>query len=247
MTVTHPKIRTLSKEWKVAQFGDAEGAFGFGVKRFCDLANESIHARGRFCVALSGGKTPAPLYQRLTLPTYKSQVDWSKVFLFWSDERSVPPDHQESNYRMAMESGMARLGIPSEQIFRMQAEADLEVHAAAYEHLVKKHAGEGFDLVLLGMGEDGHTASLFPETAALGEEQALVVPNYIPKFQSWRMTLTFPCINQARNIHIYVLGQRKEALLSQVLLGAKGQFPIQRIGTSHHPALWITDCLLDLP
>lgn len=242
MTVTHPKIHAISKRWKVAQFPDAAAAVGFAVKQFCDLANQAIDARGQFAAALSGGSTPAAIYRELAKPTWAKQVDWSKVMLFWSDERAVPPDHPDSNYRMAMEAGLEKLDIPEENIFRMQAEADIEVHAAAYDHLLKEMTGGICDLVMLGMGEDGHTASLFPETEALRIQDRLVTPNRVPKLNAWRMTFTYPCINSARNVHVYVLGQKKQKQLKEVLTGPPDRFPIQGVGTAERPALWITDC-----
>jgi 6-phosphogluconolactonase len=242
MSVTHPKIRRLTKSWRVAQFADKEGAIGFAVKQWLDLANQAIHSHGQFAVALSGGSSPAAIYHELTLPTYREQVDWSKVLLFWGDERSVPADHHDSNYYMGMEAGLNQLPVPEENIFRMHAESDLEVHAAAYDRLIKEHANGVFDLVMLGMGEDGHTASLFPNTDGLAITDRLVIANYVPQLETWRMSLTFPCINAAHNIHLYVLGEKKQQRLEEVLTGAPDRFPVQQIGTDEHPALWITDC-----
>lgn len=206
------------------------------VQQFIDLAHQAIKERGQFTVALSGGSTPKAIYQ--TLSQKPKALDWGRVFLFWSDERSVPPDHPDSNYRMAMEH-LGKLPILEEHIFRMHAENDIEVNAAAYEHVIKAKTDGIFDLVMLGMGEDGHTASLFPGTEALKITDRLVVPNYIPHLDSWRMTLTFPCINAARTICVYVLGEKKRARLKEVLAG-ENDFPISYVKNPH----WVTDIKL---
>jgi 6-phosphogluconolactonase len=242
---TRPATRLLSNRWRVAQCENREAAIAFAAHSFVHVAQEAVASRSSFVVALSGGSTPSAVYRTLSERPYSRQVEWSQVYLFWSDERPVPPDHADSNFRMAMESGFNRLPIPEENIFRMHAESDLEAHALAYEHLLKEVAGGVCDLVLLGMGTDGHTASLMPGTGALNVQDRLVVGNHIPQLKSWRMTFTFPCINAARHTHIYVLGHNKQHILREVLQGPADRFPIQGIGTSERPALWITDCPIE--
>lgn len=225
---------------------DTETTLKFCAEHFIDVASTAIAEQDKFCVALSGGKTPENLFKMLASPTYRSKLDWSKIFLFWSDERCVPPTHSESNYFMAMNAGLASLPIPSEHIFRMPAESsDREEAAETYEKLIKKHTvSEAFDLVALGMGEDGHTASLFPKTHGLHTEtEALVIPNFIPQKDTWRMTLTFKCINEARHIAIYVLGKNKASMLKRVFNDPYDPniLPIQEIGSPTHKALWIAD------
>lgn len=216
----------------------------FCVEHFLGIAKKAIAERNCFAAALSGGSTPKAIFQALSQNKLCHEVDWSKVFLFWSDERAVPPDHPDSNYRMAMESGFFKLAIPETNIYRMQAESDGEKNAADYERIIREKLSKGcFDLVMLGMGEDGHTASLFPHTNALQETEKLVVMNYIPQKETWRMTFTFPCINSSRNIAIYVLGSSKAEMVHQVLSSQydPNSLPIQKIGTSSHKALWILD------
>lgn len=224
--------------------GNYETTLSFCVKHLLFLAEEAIRTQGHFFAALSGGSTPHALFEKLSDPSYRTLIDWSKVSLFWSDERSVPFAHPENNSHMAMEAGLKKLPIPVSQIHRMVAEKDLEKNAKAYEETIKRLLGSRpFDLIMLGMGEDGHTASLFPHTEALASKDRLVVPNYVPQKNSWRMTMTFECINSAQNIVVYVLGASKKERVAEVLLSPP-QFtllPAQRIGTVAHPALWIAD------
>jgi 6-phosphogluconolactonase len=219
---------------------DAKKTIEFAAEHWIHSAERAIQQRGRFAVALSGGSTPKAIYESLAA---QAKLDWSKIWLFWSDERNVPPNHPDSNYRMAMESGFAKLPIPQAQIFRMRAETDVEKNAKDYEEKMRHHLDKHlFDLVMLGLGEDGHTASLFPHTTALQAADRLVVANHLPEKNTWRMTLTFPCINQSRSSIIYALGKPKHLIVPQVLEAAiDSPFPASRIGTPEHKALWILD------
>ncbi len=222
--------------------GDYQKTIAFAVEHWIHAATRSIQKRGRFAVALSGGSTPKAIYEGLISRKGASQIDWSKVWLFWSDERAVPPDHPDSNYRMAMES-FQKVPIPPSQIFRMVAESDIEKNAADYEEKIHYHLGTHlFDLVMLGVGEDGHTASLFPNTKALEIKNRIVVANYIPEKKAWRMTFTFSCINQSFHSTIYCLGKAKEHIVPKALNAAiLSEFPISQIGTAENKALWILD------
>lgn len=220
----------------------------FCVEHFISVANEAIESHGKFCVALSGGTTPKELFTLLASDRYRTQIDWSKVQLFWSDERCVLPTDPESNYKMAMDAGLKSLPILPENIYRMPAEYDnfeaLEKSARAYEELIdQKLFDKIFDMVMLGMGEDGHTASLFPETHGLRASDRNVIANFIPKKNVWRMTLTYKCINQARLIVIYVFGKGKASMVREVFNAPfhPDQLPIQNIGTQANKALWILD------
>lgn len=194
--------------------------------------------RGRFVVALSGGSTPKAIYERLKA----EKIEWEKVWLFWSDERAGAVDSAESNYRMVMES-LGNVGVPVSQIFRMKTEKDIENNALDYEEKIHRHLDKHlFDLVMLGVGEDGHTASLFPGTAALREKNRLVVANHISEKKSWRMTFTFPCINNSLHAVIYALGASKHLIVPKVLDAAiDSEFPASKVGTPEHKALWILD------
>lgn len=223
--------------------GDQATTIEFCVKHFIYCATHAIETHGKFFVALSGGTTPIAVYTLLSTH-YAKALDWSKVYLFWSDERSVPPDHPESNYLRAMNSGLGTLPIPSSQIFRMQAEEHIKDHAKAYETLIHKTLHhEPFDLIILGMGDDGHTASLFPNTEALHEKTHDVVANYVPQKKTWRMTMTFKCINEALNIALYVLGDAKKETFKTIFYEKDPVLlpPSAHVGSKEHPALWILD------
>lgn len=227
--------------------GDLDTTIQFCVDQFLSLAKEAIANHKYFSVALSGGSTPKAIYQGILKSPLSAQVDWNHVLLFWSDERCVPKNHPDSNYRMAMEAGFNKLPIPPENIFPMPCEGDLkdlENQALAYEKLIKKNIPSGtFDLVMLGMGEDGHTASLFPKTHGLHTTDRLVITNFIPEKNVWRMSLTYECINAAKKIVIYVLGGNKAEMIENVLTApyTPDLLPIQKIGTAKHKAIWVMD------
>ena len=181
--------------------------------------------RGRFTVALSGGSTPRRLYELLATPAYAEKTSWERWHVFWGDERCVPPDHPDSNYRMAREALLDRVPIPPSQIHRIKGEAVPYDAAEAYEHELCQSFGEptpAFDLVLLGLGEDGHTASLFPGTNGLEEERRLVMANWVPHLQAYRITFTLPLINAARNVAFLVTDGSKAEVLRKVLAPTPG-------------------------
>jgi len=224
--------------------GDKTSTLDLCVRHFISVCQTSIEKRGSFMVALAGGSTPKTIYEHLSVDPCKAQIQWGKVHLFWGDERSVPPTDPQNNYKMAMDAGLGEVEIPSEQIHRMVAEEAIEENALKYDKLLhstlKDHP---FDLVILGMGEDGHTASLFPQTDGLKIKNRLAIANYVPQKNTWRMTLTYEAINNAENIAIYVIGANKRVILAEVLK-SKDQFeryPIQKIGTKDNKALWIID------
>lgn len=227
----------------IAHPGNLEDSITFAVEHFINCAKEAIADHNFFSIALSGGSTPKAIFEKLSKEPYPSEIDWQKVVLFWSDERSVSPTNPDSNFKMAMTSGLKRLSIPSNHIFRMEAEANIEVSAEAYEKQIQKTLhGRPFDLIMLGMGEDGHTASLFPGTEALKETDKWVVANTVPQKNTMRMTLTYSCINAAQNIVIYVLGKSKEEMVSKVFLKSHSPpFPVSLVGTKKSKALWVLD------
>ncbi len=222
---------------------DKHSAEEFAAIHWVSCAIEAIQRRGAFFVALSGGSTPHAIFQALSSNVFRKTVSWRDVHLFWSDERSVPPDHPDSNYKMAMDSGLDSLPIPKEHIHRMHAEKG-EPAANEYQKTILKLVPNGiFDLVMLGMGDDGHTASLFPHTKALHEDIKLVTMNFIPSKDTQRMTLTYPCINKSTQIVLYVLGESKAPMVAKVLNGPyePDTYPVQRIGTKTNKALWVMD------
>lgn len=227
----------------IAHPGNKEETLLFCIEHFFNCAKEAIKMHGHFAVALSGGSTPKAIFQALSHPPYSTEIDWTKAYIFWSDERSVAPTDPDSNFRMAIEAGFKNLPIPAEHFFRMEAEDNIEENALNYEMKIKQTLGSRpFDLIMLGMGEDGHTASLFPGTKALEEKTRWVVANHVPQKETWRMTMTYPLINKAKNIVIYVLGKNKKEMVHQVFLEDHDPpFPVSLVGTPANKALWILD------
>ncbi|KAF3362357.1 6-phosphogluconolactonase [Chlamydiales bacterium STE3] len=224
--------------------GDSHTTIKFSAEHFLKTAKEEIDQKDLFTVALSGGSTPQTIYNELAVSPLAKQIEWDKVLFFFGDERSVPPEDKDSNYRMAFTSGLGDLPIPRENVFRMCAEVNIEENALQYEQEIIRHVPfKKFDLIMLGMGEDGHTASLFPETHGLQTQGRLVIANYVPQKKTWRMTLTYECINSAKNIAIYVMGATKARVVKEALQGSyqPSIFPVQKIGTFAHKALWILD------
>jgi 6-phosphogluconolactonase len=207
-------------------------------------ADGAIATAGRFTLALSGGATPRETYARLATDDFARWVDWERVHVLWGDERCVPPDDPRSNYRMAKEALLDRVPIPPAQIHRIRGEDDPEQAAADYERELRALLGDGgLDLALLGMGEDGHTASLFPGQAAVQETARWVVPVYAPQMKMWRITLTPALLNQSRNVIFVVAGAGKAHRLLQVL---EGPFtpelqPAQAIHPVQGRLIWMLD------
>ncbi len=187
------------------------------------LAHAAISEHGGFSLALSGGSTPRALHTRLAHEPWRDAVDWGRVHVFWGDERCVPPDHPDSNYRMARETLLDHVPILPAQVHRLRGELPPDQAAAAYEAelrgLFPSAPWPAFDLVLLGMGDDGHTASLFPDTAALAETERWAVANHVEKLDAWRLTLTAPAINHAAHVAFLVAGAAKAERLREVLRG----------------------------
>jgi 6-phosphogluconolactonase len=202
-------------------FQNAESLAAAAADRFVGAASAAIRERGQFHVALAGGQTPRKLYERLAAMAATS-LEWSAVHTFFGDERPVPPDHAESNFRMATESLLSRVPLPAANVHRLRGELPPEQAANEYEQELRRvfctAVGEWprFDLILLGMGADGHTASLFPGTAALRETQRLVRANWVPKFAHHRLTLTLPVLTAARRVWFLVAGADKAQAVKEV-------------------------------
>lgn len=197
-------------------------------------------------VVLSGGSTPKRLYQLLATDTFARRIDWQRLHVFWGDERCVPPDHADSNYRMARESLLDHVPIPDENVHRIAGELDPTQAAALYEqHLRAFFSGQPrFDLILLGLGNDGHTASLFPHTPALDERERWVVADYYAPVQPpWRVTLTPPAINAAARVVFLVSGEEKADMLRRVLEGEfkPHELPAQLIQPISGELTWLVD------
>jgi 6-phosphogluconolactonase len=215
--------------------------------RFAGLAEAFTRDAGRFTVALSGGSTPKAMFQALAEKPFADALPWRSSYFFWGDERCVPPDHADSNYRMANDTLLSKVPIPRENIFRIPAEdGDHKRAAANYSETLRTFFAEerpSLNLIFLGMGPDGHTASLFPGTTALCANDRIAVANYVDKLQSWRITLTADTINRARNIIFLVAGADKAPALKEVIEGERNpeQYPSQLIEASHGALLWMVD------
>jgi 6-phosphogluconolactonase len=196
---------------------------------FVEMVSEAAAANGRARIAISGGSTPKAAFQLLADPgqPWRNRMPWEDLELFWVDERTVPPDHSDSNYRMTREALLDHVPLNSQQIHRMEGELEAEAAAARYEsELRNTFRLEGaecpkFDLLQLGMGPDGHTASLFPHTAAIHEMGRLVTANEIPQMSTWRLTLTWPVINHARSVFFLIAGADKASRVHEVFMGPR--------------------------
>ncbi len=221
--------------------------FHAAAEEFVSIARAAIGAQGRFTVALSGASTPKGLYSLLA--TNYADFAWSRVFLFFGDERHVPPTDPESNYRMVKESLLSKITIPSENVFRVTAEnPNADAAASEYETQLRRFfelkAGEfpRFDLILLGIGTEGHTASLFPDSAALEEKSRLVVANWVAKFNTNRITFTYPVINRAAEVMFLASGPDKADILHQILeTKITPPLPAQRVQPTDGKLLWLLD------
>ena len=214
------------------------------AERIVDAANLAAEEGRTFSIALSGGSTPKALFELLAGPAYRSRVDWPKVEVFFGDERNVPPDHKDSNYRMAREALLSKVPIPGDNVYRMAGELDANEAAKQYGQILKEKFGDGgLDVVLLGMGDDGHTASLFPGTAALGETKHRCVANRVDKLNTWRITLTAPFINRSRQVMVLVTGASKRQRLAEVLEGPRDpqRLPVQLIDPAAGRITWLVD------
>lgn len=232
----------------VLVFDDAEATARAAAARFAQLAAECVAGRGRFSVALSGGSTPRRIYELLANSKSGERVEWGKVHLFFGDERCVPPGDPQSNYRMARESLISRVPLPAENVHRMTGEGDAVAGARLYEDELRAFFGDAaafprFDLVLLGMGDDGHTASLFPGTPALDELRAWVFANPVGNLKAYRLTLTAPVINHAANVIFIVAGAGKAERLREVIRGERDprRLPAQLIRPEDGALDWYVD------
>jgi 6-phosphogluconolactonase len=210
---------------------------------------KAVRDRGQFTVALSGGNTPKKLFQLLTDDYYKTRLPWNDIYLFWVDERCVAPTHPESNYGEVERTLLSRVTMPASHVFRMLGEMEPARDAAkAYENTLRAffHVDKSlpvFDLILLGMGDDGHTASLFPGTIGLTEKERWVIANHVERLSADRITLTFPLINNARDILVLCQGDSKANTLKEVFRTdiSDTRYPIQRIRPTSGSLRWLVD------
>ena len=206
---------------------------------FMAQSNEAVAQRGFATIALSGGSTPKRLYQLLADPNepFRDKVPWSKIHFFWTDERHVPPDHPESNYRMTNEAMLAHVPVTSDNVHRVMSENPNASEAAEqYEEVMPSR----FDLILLGLGADGHTASIFPESEVVNEKNRLVAAVWVEKLKSYRITMTLPLINNAASVVFLVSGAEKAGIVKEVLEGPK-RYPAQEVKPINGELIWMFD------
>jgi 6-phosphogluconolactonase len=224
----------------VSVMSDRAALIDAAAQRIIAIGQDAIATRGQFAWALSGGSTPQPIFELLASTRFASALDWRRVQFFWSDERCVPPDHPESNFGMARAALLDKLAISATQVHRMHGEDDPEQAAAAYESELRAYRDSGLDLVQLGMGADGHTASLFPGTPALEERERWVVRN-VSSTGTERLTFTFPAINAAAVVLFIVAGADKSKRVQEVLHGTQHNLPVQRVRPTSGRSEWLLD------
>jgi 6-phosphogluconolactonase len=229
-------------------YGDAGQLARAAAELFVNTAAESIEARGRFWVALSGGATPRRLYKLLATSTFSNRVDWGRISIFWGDERYVTADDSDSNYRMTAQALLQHVPIPFTHVYRVPTEIDPpQAAAAAYEHEIRHcfkvfDSVPQFDLIYLGLGTNGHTASLFPRSPALKETSRLVLADFVAEMNDWRITMSTSLLNRGRTVAFLVTGQEKAGVLREVLLGPRdpARLPAQLIAPEG-TLLWMVD------
>jgi 6-phosphogluconolactonase len=229
-------------------YGNAGQLARAAAELFVNTAADSIEARGRFWVALSGGSTPRRLYKLLATSAFSSRIDWTRIKIFWGDERYVPADDPDSNYRMAAEALLKHVPIPFMNIYRVPTEIyPPEAAAATYEHQIRHcfrvfDSVPQFDLIYLGLGTNGHTASLFPRSPALKETSRLVLADFVAEVSNWRITMSQSLLNRGRTVAFLITGQEKADVLREVLLGPRdpARLPAQLI-TPEGALLWMVD------
>lgn len=209
-------------------------------------AKQSVQQQGKFSFVLSGGSSPRKLFELLASDAWRSEIEWKKVFFFFGDERYVPADHPDSNFLMSKKALFDPLNIASNQVFRMNTDLEPAATAQAYEESLKTYfAGkpERFDLVLLGLGDNSHTASLFPHTSVLHEKKAMVKEIYVEEVKMFRITLTAPCINQAARIAFLVYGASKAEAVRHILEDERNieEYPAQLIHPANGELHWFLD------
>lgn len=237
---------SLSPRPRLQVHADAGAMIRAAADAFVAKAQAALAAHGRFSVALAGGGTPKPLYELLATAPYRDRLDWSRIEVFFGDERCVPPDSPRSNYRMAHEALLSEVPLPPANVHRLRGEDEPALAALACEQELQaafRCTWPRFDLVLLGIGDNGHTASLFPGCACLREHERAVCAQYVESQHEWRLTLTLPVINGAAAVWLLADGAGKAAVLSQVLAGPwqPDVLPMQSVAPAQGEYVWWLD------
>lgn len=239
----------MSSSVEIRKLTTPQELFAAAAEEVVRASEEAVAARGRFTIALSGGSTPRNLFTLLATNA-RSTLPWDRMFFFWGDERHVPPTDPDSNYKMAEETMLSKVPVAAGNVFRIPAEnPDAAAAAEAYEQTLRKffqlepEQVPVFDLILLGMGPDGHTASLFPGSAGLHEKTRLVIANWVDKLKTSRLTLTLPVLNAAHCVAFLVSGTDKAAMLKTVLEenAPPEQYPSKLIRASNGKIIWLVD------
>ena len=234
----------ISHNTEVKIFRTKEELFIDSAGYICASVKHFINKFNRSTLVLSGGNTPKRLYDEIS-SNYKDLVDWSNVYFFWGDERCVPPDSNDSNYKMSKHHLLSKLQVPAANIFRIRGEEDPVKAALEYEDIIKNYFDVNkvlsFDNVLLGVGEDGHTASLFPGTPVLNIYDKFTSEVYYERLNSWRVTLTYPVINKSKNIFLFAVGKEKSGIIKKVFTDKKGKLPVQKVHPSDGKLTWFLD------
>jgi 6-phosphogluconolactonase len=230
----------------VTIFPDEESLSRAAADLFLVLSREAIASRGRFSAALSGGSTPRHLYELLGEKSYRDAIDWRRVHVFWVDERCVPRDHRESNFRLAFDTFLSIVPLPTENIHRIKGEEGPDRAAREYEDDVRTFFGTSgmptFDLIILGVGEDGHTASLFPDSSLLNERVRLAMPVRREKLVPDRVTLTLPVMNNAARVLVLATGEKKAEVVREILEGSGNtRRPAGLVRPVHGVLQWLID------
>jgi 6-phosphogluconolactonase len=232
---------------KIEVLSDLEALSLRAASIFVSASRNSIATKRRFAVAISGGSTPRRLYTLLGSETYRDQVDWQHVHFFWADERCVPKEDEASNFRTAFDTFLSKIALPDKNIHRIKGEEAPDKAARDYEEEIRRFFGEserpGFDLIILGVGEDGHTASLFPGSKSLEERVRLAIPVYLGEPSKNRITLTLPVLNNAVQILFLAAGPSKASVLSEILGdgGKRKWFPAGLVRPAHGNMTWLID------
>lgn len=233
--MTKPKLQVV----------DAKRFGALAAAAVAEALQKALDQRETVNLVLTGGRAAGPVYRELAARKIPAAADWDRVRFFWGDERCVPPDHEQSNYRLAMENLLQPLGVNEDQVFRMRGEDDPEAAAAEYSGIVEAllDAGREIDLLLLGMGEDGHVASLFPGTQGLQESEESVVANHVLKLGSWRLSMTVPVLQRARRTCVFVRGARKASILRCAFAGqcTESEFPVRLLWRSTGSVTFVSD------
>jgi 6-phosphogluconolactonase len=236
-------METLIKSCEINIYPDAETLAEAAARSIVAIAAEALRAREKFSIVLAGGSTPKSLYRLLASDQFKDEIEWRRALVFFGDERCVSPDSEQSNYRMASENLLSRISISPENVFRQRGEIEPEKAAAEYQEIIKENLGSPpqFDLVLLGVGDDGHTASLFPNSPALEETEKLVAANFVEKLNAYRLTLTLPAINSARNVIFLATGASKADAVKKIFSVETYDLPAGLVKPEDGHCRWFLD------